>query len=33
MKLAEALNLRADLQKKIANLKDRLIKNAKVSFL
>lgn len=30
MKLAEALNLRADLQKRIANLKDRLIKNAKV---
>lgn len=30
MKLAEALNLRADLQKRIANLKERLIKNAKV---
>ena len=30
MKLAEALNLRADLQKRIANLRERLIKNAKV---
>ena len=30
MKLAEALNLRADLQKRIAALKDRLIRNAKV---
>ena len=30
MKLAEALNLRADLQKRIAYLKERLIKNAKV---
>lgn len=30
MKLAEALNLRADLQKRIASLKERLIKNAKV---
>ncbi|WP_297523313.1 DIP1984 family protein [uncultured Clostridium sp.] len=30
MKLAEALNLRADLQKRIASLKDRLIKNAKI---
>lgn len=30
MKLAEALNLRADLQKKIASLKDRLLCNAKV---
>lgn len=30
MKLAEGLNLRADLQKRIANLKERLIKNAKV---
>lgn len=30
MKLAEALNLRADLQKRIADLKERLIKNAKV---
>ena len=30
MKLAEALNLRDDLQKRIANLKERLIKNAKV---
>lgn len=30
MKLAEALNLRSDLQKRIANLKERLIKNAKV---
>ena len=30
MKLAEALNLRADLQKRIANLKERLVKNAKV---
>ena len=29
MKLAEALNLRADLQKRIANLKERLIKNDK----
>lgn len=30
MKLAEALNLRADLQKRISLLKERLIKNAKV---
>ena len=30
MKLAEALNLRADLQKRIASLKERLIRNAKV---
>lgn len=30
MKLAEALNLRADLQKRIASLKERLIKNSKV---
>ncbi|MGL4452318.1 MAG: DIP1984 family protein [Sarcina sp.] len=30
MKLAEALNLRADLQKRIASLKDRLVKNAKI---
>ena len=30
MKLAEALNLRADLQKRIANLKERLLINAKV---
>lgn len=30
MKLAEALNLRADLQRRIASLKERLIKNAKV---
>ena len=30
MKLAEALNLRADLQKRIASLKDRLAKNAKI---
>lgn len=30
MKLAEALNLRADLQKRIASLKERLVKNAKV---
>ncbi|WP_196002069.1 DIP1984 family protein [Clostridium sp. 1001271B_151109_B4] len=30
MKLAEALNLRADLQKRITNLRERLIKNAKV---
>ena len=30
MKLAEALNLRADLQKRIASLRERLIKNAKV---
>ena len=30
MKLAEALNLRADLQKRIAILKERLIQNAKV---
>lgn len=30
MKLAEALNLRADLQKRIANLKERLITNAKI---
>ena len=30
MKLAEALNLRADLQKRIANLRERLVKNAKV---
>ena len=30
MKLAEALNLRADLQRRIANLKERLIMNAKV---
>ena len=30
MKLAEALNLRADLQKRIAALKERLIRNAKV---
>ncbi|MGL4875871.1 MAG: DIP1984 family protein [Clostridium sp.] len=30
MKLAEGLNLRADLQKRIANLKERLIQNAKV---
>ena len=30
MKLAEALNLRADLQKRIALLKERLLKNAKV---
>lgn len=30
MKLAEALNQRADLQKRIAQLKDRLINNVKV---
>lgn len=30
MKLAEALNLRADLQKRIVQLKERLITNAKV---
>ncbi len=30
MKLAEALNLRADVQKRIASLKERLIRNAKV---
>lgn len=30
MKIAEALSLRADLQKRIAQLKDRLIANAKV---
>ena len=30
MKLAEALNLRADLQKKITQLKERLLTNAKV---
>ena len=30
MKLAEALNLRADLQKRIAQLKDRLANNVKV---
>ena len=30
MKLAEALNLRADLQRRIAALKERLIRNAKV---
>lgn len=30
MKLAEALNLRADLQKRIASLKERLAKNAKI---
>ena len=30
MKLAEALNLRADLQKRIAGLRERLIQNAKV---
>lgn len=30
MKLAEVLNLRADLQKRIANLRERLIKNDKV---
>ncbi|MBZ9692716.1 DIP1984 family protein [Clostridium sp. M14] len=30
MKLAEALNLRADLQKRIVSLKERLIRNAKV---
>lgn len=30
MKLAEALNLRADLQKRIASLKARLAKNAKI---
>ncbi|ACD21932.1 hypothetical protein FDE76_00295 [Clostridium botulinum] len=30
MKLAEALNLRADLQKRIPSLKERLIRNAKV---
>lgn len=30
MKLAEALNLRADLQKRIAQLKPRLMSNAKV---
>lgn len=29
MKLAEALNLRADVQKRIASLKERLIRNAK----
>ena len=30
MKLAEALTMRADLQRKIAQLKDRIIRNAKV---
>lgn len=30
MKLAEALNLRADVQKRIASLKERLIRNSKV---
>lgn len=30
MKLAEALNLRADLQRRIASLKERLAKNAKI---
>lgn len=30
LKLAEALNLRADLQKRIASLRERLIQNAKV---
>ncbi|MGL5675841.1 MAG: DIP1984 family protein [Cellulosilyticaceae bacterium] len=30
MKLAEALNLRADLQKRIASIKERLLRNAKV---
>lgn len=30
MKLAEALNLRADVQKRIASLKERLVRNAKV---
>jgi len=30
MKLAEALTLRADLQKRIAQLKERLLINAKV---
>ena len=30
MKLAEALNLRADLQKRIAQLKERLANNVKV---
>lgn len=30
MKLAEALNIRADLNKKILQLKERLLRNAKV---
>ena len=30
MKLAEALNIRADLKKKILQLKERLLRNSKV---